>query len=274
MSERHLKKIAMTSDGERIAYTHILAPADSPRITFVHSLALDRSVWSGVIDALEGRAQMIALDCRGHGQSSKARGPYTTERMADDIADVLDDAGWQSTTIAGCSMGGCISQQFASRYSARSDAALFVDTTAWYGSNARANWASRAATAQRDGLDSLIAFQLTRWFGDDFREGNAPLLERLTDVFTSNEMECYTASCLMLGETDLRQTVAEIECPVGVIVGEDDKATPPAMANELAEILDIGHAEVVRGTRHLTPLEAPQTVAQRLMSLAKTDPED
>jgi 3-oxoadipate enol-lactonase len=42
-----------TSDGRDIAYTLHPAPqAQAPRVALVHSLALDRSIWNGVVAQL------------------------------------------------------------------------------------------------------------------------------------------------------------------------------------------------------------------------------
>ncbi|MEU3984368.1 alpha/beta fold hydrolase [Streptomyces sp. NPDC026672] len=258
---------ARTRDGVPLSYTLHPAPAGAPRIAFVHSLALDRSLWSGVTAALAGRAEMVTYDCRGHGRSGRPGGPYTTGQFADDLADLLDHLGWTDTAVAGCSMGGCVAQAFAAAHPARTRAALFVDTTAWYGPTAPEDWAARAAAAREKGLDSLIPFQLTRWFGDAFRTAHPELMARLTEVFTANDLDCYEATCTMLGWSDLRDSAPSIPHPAAVLVGEDDGATPPEMAHTLARLVGDGPATVVPGTRHLTPLENPGVVVEALTAL-------
>jgi len=256
-----------TRDGVTLSYTHHPAEEGAPRIAFVHSLALDRSLWAGVTAALAGRAEMVAYDCRGHGRSQRGDGPYTTGQFADDLADLCAHLGWADAVVAGCSMGGCVAQAFAAAYPERTSGALFVDTTAWYGPTAHDDWAGRAAAAREKGLASLIPFQLTRWFGDAFRAAEPALMERLTEVFTANDLDCYEATCAMLGAADLRATAATIPHPVSVLVGEDDRATPPEMARTLAELVGDGPATVVPGTRHLTPLERPGVVVDALAEL-------
>jgi 3-oxoadipate enol-lactonase len=258
---------ARTRDGETLSFTRHPAPAGAPRIVFVHSLALDRTLWSGVTAALEGRAETVTYDARGHGRSGRPAGPYTTDQFADDLADLLDHLGWADAVVVGCSMGGCVAQAFAARHRDRTRAALFIDTTAWYGPTAPEDWAGRAAAARNKGLDSLIPFQLTRWFGDAFREARPELMAQLTEVFTANDIACYEATCTMLGAADLRASAADIRHPAAVLVGEDDKATPPEMAKALAELIGDGPATVVRGTRHLTPLENPAVVIEALTGL-------
>jgi 3-oxoadipate enol-lactonase len=259
--------MATTRDGVALAYTRHPAPEGAPRIAFVHSLALDRSLWSGVTEALDGRAETVALDCRGHGRSGRPAGPYTVDQFADDLRDLLDHLGWPRAAVTGCSMGGCVAQAFAARHADRTTAALFVDTTAWYGPTAAADWAGRAAAAREKGLASLVPFQLTRWFGDGFRAARPGLMAELTGIFTANDLAAYEASCAMLGAADLRASAADIGAPAAVLVGADDKATPPEMAQDLAARVGAGPAVVVPGTRHLTPLENPAVVVDALVRL-------
>lgn len=258
---------AVTRDGVTIAYTRIPASADAPHVVYVHSLALDRSIWSGVIDRLTGSADQVALDCRGHGRSGRGGRPYSVEQLADDVADVLDHLDWPSATVVGCSMGGCVAQAFAARHSDRADAAVFIDTTAWYGPSAAADWAARADAAKAKGLNALVPFQLDRWFGSDFREAHPDLMASLAGVFVANDLDSYASTCAMLGAADLRASADKVSCPTIVVVGEDDQATSPAMAADLAERVHARQLVVVPGTRHLTPLENPEAVVAAIHSL-------
>ncbi|OEV12386.1 alpha/beta fold hydrolase [Streptomyces nanshensis] len=258
---------ARTRDGVRLSYTHMPASEGAPRIAFVHSLALDRSLWSRVIPLLADETEILVYDCRGHGRSERPEGPYDTGQFADDLAGLLDHLGWRDAVVAGCSMGGCVAQAFSARHRDRTRGALLIDTTAWYGPTAAADWADRAAKARRDGLAALVPFQLTRWFGDAFREREPELMERLAEVFTGNDIHAYEATCAMLGAADLRTSLSGATHPTAVLVGEDDRATPPAMAQELAALTGAGAATVVPGTRHLTPLENPEAVVASLEAL-------
>ncbi len=258
---------ATTRDGAQLSFTRYPAADGAPRIAFVHSLALDRSLWSRVVESLRGQAELLTYDCRGHGRSDRSGGPFDTEQFADDLADLLDHVGWRTTAVAGCSMGGCVAQHFAARHRDRVRAALFVDTTAWYGPTAPQDWAGRAEAARAKGLEGLIPFQLTRWFGDDFRAERPDLMSHLTEVFTANDIDCYAATCAMLGAADLRESAALIPHPAAVMVGADDQATPPSMAQDLAGRIGESPATVVPGTRHLTPLENPAVVVEALTAL-------
>jgi 3-oxoadipate enol-lactonase len=72
----------------------------------------------------------------------------------------------------------------------------------------------------------------------------------------------------MLGSADLRRSLAAIRVPTAVLVGEEDYATPLAMAQALHEGIAGSTLSVLKGARHLTPLERPDEVAAELRRLA------
>src|SRR5688572_30165527 len=95
-SEEHFT----TSDGCSIGYTlHSAADTDAPRIALIHSLALDRSFWDGVIADFQGSAHILAHDCRGHGRSERRAGTYTTTLFARDLAELLTHVQWDAAHI-------------------------------------------------------------------------------------------------------------------------------------------------------------------------------
>ena len=56
----------------------------------IHSLALDRSVWDGVVDTMKNEAEILTDDCRGQGRSDDRAGTFTVELFATDLAELLD----------------------------------------------------------------------------------------------------------------------------------------------------------------------------------------
>ncbi len=64
------------------------------------------------IDTLNGAGyRVVALDCRGHGESDKPHDPkfYGHAKMAADVIAVMEDAGIGHAVLMGYSMGGYIS---------------------------------------------------------------------------------------------------------------------------------------------------------------------
>lgn len=259
-----------TSDGCAIAYTlHAAADPNAPRIALVHSLALDRSIWDGVVQAIAGRAAVLAYDCRGHGRSGRVVMQYTPERFARDLAELMDHVKWPAAVVAGCSMGGCVTQAFAAKYPERTLGLCPIDTTAWYGAEAPKVWRERAATAREKGLGALIGFQLERWFGDEFRAAQPEVVEALTKVFLANDIGCYEATCEMLGTADLRALLPSIKAPAAIAVGEEDYATTVEMARALHQAIAGSTLTILPKGRHITPAEKPREIAALIMGIAE-----
>ncbi|HEX6143726.1 MAG TPA: alpha/beta hydrolase, partial [Geminicoccaceae bacterium] len=258
---------ARTRDGSLIAYTHYRNPEARARIALAHSLAMDRSFWQPVVERLRPDASVLVHDCRGHGASDKPPGPYTVELFADDLADLLDAAGWERAAVAGASMGGCTALAFAARYPGRTTGLGLIDTTARYGEDAPAAWAGRADKALEAGLEALVGFQTERWFGDAFRKQHPEVVERCVEIFLANDPAAYAASCHMLGACDLRNALPCLRMPAAIVVGEEDYATPVDMARALHEGIRGSSLKVLEGARHLTPLERPDVVAAELRRL-------
>lgn len=254
-----------TSDGCDIAYTlHNGAGSSAPRVALVHSLALDRSIWDGVAAELARDCQVLTWDCRGHGHSGQPLMTYTPQLFARDLAELMDQVQWPSAVVGGCSMGGMVAQAFAIGYPQRTTGLVLIDTTAWYGADAPKVWRERGATGKENGMGALVEFQTGRWFGDAFRAREKATVERLVQVFLANNVDCYAKTCEMLGDGDLRAGLAAIRVPTAVVVGEEDYATPVAMAEALHKAISGSTLTVIPGGRHITPTEKPQDIAARI----------
>lgn len=257
--------VAIARDGTRLAYR--LHKGSGPgRYALVHSLAMDASFWKRVVPYLTDAADVLVYDCRGHGKSGKPKGSQPVERHADDLADLLDTVGWDKAIVAGASMGGCISLAFAARYPGRLSGLGLIDTTAWYGPDAPQKWEERGQQGLREGLASLVDFQKTRWVSDGFRERHADIVDEAIAIFCANDPEAYLETCRMLGAADLRK-LPHFSFPTRIVVGEEDYATPIAMAEAMHKAIPGSSLTILDRVRHLTPLECPDRVAAELKAL-------
>jgi 3-oxoadipate enol-lactonase len=258
---------ATVRDGEAIAY-QLIHGGSPARFALVHSLAMDHRFWSTVALRLEDAGDVLLIDCRGHGASTRAGAPFTGEQFADDLADVFDAVGWQDAVVAGASMGGCIALAFAAAYPDRTRALGLVDTTAWYGEKAPEQWEERAQKGLSGGLEVLVPFQKSRWFSAGFAEANPEIVEDAVNVFLANDRPSYAETCRMLGHFDKRGALPGMTMPTRILVGSEDYATTPAMAEAMRAAIPGATLEVLEGAAHLTPIERADDVAGMLLSLA------
>jgi 3-oxoadipate enol-lactonase len=257
-------------DGTGIVYEFFVREGTAPRIVLIHSLGMDGRFWAPITERLAQDASVLVYDCRGHGQSDKPKGPYTVELFADDLADVLDHVGWQSAIVAGASMGGCVSLAFAAAYPLRTLALGLIDTTASY--NAPDAWEERARRALHEGLASMIEFQTKRWFTDAFRSANPETTRQATETFLANDPAAYAETCRMLGACNLIAALPRLKVPTVIVVGEEDYATPPAMAETMHHGITGSTLIVLAHARHLTAIEDPGRIASELFHLTQAVP--
>lgn len=115
------------SDGVEIAYERLAAPDDAglPVVMLVHGFGSSRAQnWksTGWYSTLgEAGFPLLAMDCRGHGESGKPRDPafYGHDRMAGDVLAVMDAAGADRVLLCGYSMGGFIALRLTAAHPGR-----------------------------------------------------------------------------------------------------------------------------------------------------------
>ncbi len=89
----------------------------------------------------------------------------------------------------------------------------------------------------------------------------------MAEIFLANDLDCYAATCVMLGDADLRHYLQVLRIPVTVIAGEEDYATPVAMARQLHEAIRGSTLTIIPSGRHLTPVECPEQIASEILAL-------
>ena len=96
------------SDGTDIAYD---CTGDGPPVVLIHGFGANRKITWGNTGWYQTVARaghkLIAIDCRGHGESEKPHAPadYAESRMATDIIAVLAALEIPETDVVGYSMG-------------------------------------------------------------------------------------------------------------------------------------------------------------------------
>ena len=166
-------------------------------------------------------------------------------------------------------MGGCIALSFAALYPERVDGLGLIDTTAWYGEGAPERWAERGRKGREEGMLSLADFQRARWFTEDFLADNPETVKDLLEVFAANDTRAYEATCNMLGAADERAALSGFDFPCRIVVGENDGATPVAMAEALKDGISGASLTVLPRLRHFTPVEAPGEISEILGALSE-----
>jgi lipase len=101
--------------------------ADVPVVLAVHGITGSHRTWAPAARHLGEAVTLLAPDLRGRGQSAGLGGPYGMRAHVDDLIAVLDHVGCARAVVAGHSMGGYVTTNFAATAPERMAAALLVD---------------------------------------------------------------------------------------------------------------------------------------------------
>jgi pimeloyl-ACP methyl ester carboxylesterase len=103
---------------------HYQVHGEGPEIVLLHGWGADGDEWASFdwLDTLGGRRRALIPDLRGHGRSAKPQqiDRYLPERMATDVAALLDAEGVMEADLFGYSMGAAVALwacvQFPNRF--------------------------------------------------------------------------------------------------------------------------------------------------------------
>ncbi len=117
-----MTEFTTSADGLRIAYE---VAGEGKPIILVHGFASDRVQnwrapgWYATLN--EAGFKVVALDCRGHGESDKPYEPsfYGHDTMAKDVIAVMGAADIERAPVMGYSMGGMIAIQLVMHHAAQ-----------------------------------------------------------------------------------------------------------------------------------------------------------
>jgi 3-oxoadipate enol-lactonase len=223
----------------------------------LHALALSGRVWDPMAAVLGASRRVLAPDARGHGGSSWDGEPFTMEDLADDVASIIETVADGPADVVGLSMGGSTAIVLAQRRPDLVGRLVLADTTANYGPNRVEAWTERAEKAVSVPREKQVAFQVDRWFNDSFAEQNADEVRRVSDIFVATNSQAHAAACHAFAGLDAEAGLSTIQAPTLVLVGSEDYATPPAMAEVLGSRIPNARLEVLENTRHLSLIGRP-----------------
>jgi pimeloyl-ACP methyl ester carboxylesterase len=95
-----------------------------PAIVLLHPLGADRRVWDPIVERLDGRRELIAVDMPGFGESAPLAGTPTPRALAEAVGDLLTTIGLERPHVAGISLGGWVGLELALRGDVRSTTAI------------------------------------------------------------------------------------------------------------------------------------------------------
>ena len=234
-------------------------------IVLVHSLLADRTSFEPLAALLAPTHRVTMLDLPGFGGSHPAAGGL--EAVADRVAaavGVVERESGEKPVVLGNGYGGFVTLLAAIRHPQLARKLVLADCGAAFDEPGRQAFRNMSAAARAKGLAAISEVAMRRLFAPDFQAAHPELIEARRKRFVAVDPETFHAACAALASLDLRAQLARVAVPVLVLVGEQDEATPPAMARELAAGLPHATLHVLPGCAHVPQLQAPTQFLQAI----------
>ncbi len=86
-------------------------PGGDVPLVLLHGITENARTWAPVIDGIDARCSVYALDFRGHGESDKPEDFYDAESYAADVRHFIDEVLGEPALVLGHSLGGVVAVQ-------------------------------------------------------------------------------------------------------------------------------------------------------------------
>jgi pimeloyl-ACP methyl ester carboxylesterase len=235
-------------------------------LVLVHGAGTSGAIWHRATPLLARRRRVVAPDVPGYGGSPAAGRGFALEEVCDRLALGLEEAGVPSPyDLVGHSMGGGISILLAARHPERVRRLVLV-APAGLAALPRAiaallgTVAAPYAVARRRLASPLAGSPFVRRLAlaGVARDGARVPPEHARAVLASSAGATRIGPGLAsAAAADLRQTLAAVACPLGLVWGEHDPVIPRRRIDVIREARPDVTLSVVPDTAHAPMLEAP-----------------
>ena len=236
---------------------HYTVEGEGPWVTLAHSLASDLSLLEAQAVVLAPHFRVLRLDLRGHGKSSAPPPPYSMAGLAEDVQRLFDKLGVKETAWLGVSLGGMIGLTHALHHPGVITRMVLGDTTSGYPQAAHGGWRDRIGMVRQRGTAAVVDGTLARWFTRDFPAREPDEAKRWAAVIAATPADGFIGCCEAIIGYDITAELAKIRMPTLVLVGEEDQATPPAMAQALASGIQGAEYRAIPSAAHQANIEQP-----------------
>lgn len=226
-----------------------------PSVWLLHSLLADAGSCRPLARALAGTHRVVLPDLPGFGGSPPAEGlAAVAARVGDALADDMQETGTPAAVV-GNGYGSFVALLVALRRPEVVSRLVLAGTGAAFDEAGRAAFRGMAAAAAAKGLDATADVAMRRLFSPEFQDGHPELVAARRERFLATDPAVFARACDDLAALDLRAEVAGLRVPLFVVAGDGDEATPPAMARELAGLVDGTRFMELKGLAHVPQLQ-------------------
>ncbi len=249
-----------------INYTERGVPQGLP-VVFIHGFPFNHTMWEPQMKALPNHIRAITYDVRGHGESDVADGQYTLEFFVDDLIALLDHLVIEQAVLCGLSMGGYIALRAIERHPDRIKALVLCDTRSEDDPNeGKVKRSATIKSVKTDGLPAFAEGFVKAIFSEQTFRDNPHAIEAIKHAIKGNSSIGICGTLLALAcRTNTTEFLPQINVPTLILVGEQDKLTPPSASRAMHEAIQGSDLQIISHAAHMSNLENPSEFNKHLI---------
>lgn len=246
---------------------HVQEAGTGETLLLVHGAGGATQSWRGIFPVLAQTHHVIAIDLPGQGFTEiGARGRCSLAHMAEDIAALMTQEGWQPHAIIGHSAGAAIALELARQgrvshvIGINSALSNFRGVAGWlFPMMAKALAINPltaklfSATASPSSVHNLI-----KGTGSTLDSAGEAFYLRL--VRDAGHVDATLSMMAQWSLNGLSESLPNIDAHVDLIVAAGDKAVPPASSLDAVNILPNAQSHLIEGLGHLAHEEDPDQI--------------
>jgi 3-oxoadipate enol-lactonase len=226
---------------------------DAVPIIFLHGVGSDKSVWRPQLEHFGRSRRALAFDYPGYGESEFVEAA-THHDYAASILAAMDALGIEQAHVCGLSLGGVVAMAMHHSAPERCASLIIADSFAVHpegqGIYDRSVAASRSMT-MRELAEARSGLLLGSAATDALRE-------EVIETMATIDPAAYRLGAAAVWLADQRHRAAAIRVPTLILVGDEDRITPPALSDELAALISGSRIERIAAAGHLSNAERPE----------------
>jgi 3-oxoadipate enol-lactonase len=255
------------ANGINVSYLEAGSDTGLP-VIFIHGFPFNKNMWRTQLATLRDSYRCIAYDVRGHGDSGKGEIEFSVSQFADDFLAFMDALKIEKAIVVGLSMGGYIALHAIKKNPGKIAGLVLCDTQCAADTEAgRDKRKKTIAFIQKNGLAVYSEESLKNLFAPASFQGKKEEVHFIHQAILTTPAEtiCLTLQALA-NRKETCSSLADIKVPVCIVVGSEDKITPPASALKMNELINNSELNVIEGAGHLSNLENPEQFNEHLKS--------
>ena len=221
----------------------------------LHSLLTDRRAFDQVAGEWGGR--FISVDLPGFGSSDMA--PPSIDEYSHRVAALIEtiDLEGEDLTLIGNGLGAFVALGTAINHGELVDRLLLIGCGAGFPDPAKDAFTKMSEAVRSGGMEAVIPIALLRIFTESYLSEHPEIGEERAEVLRRTSTEAFVTACTALASLDYTDHAPSVTSPTLIVVGEDDQATPPQLAEDLHGLIAGSTLVTMPGLAHAPQLQDP-----------------